>query len=163
MAARRSAGLLLFRVTPAGVVEVLCAHMGGPLWARRDEGAWSIPKGEYADGEDPAAAAAREFAEELGVVPPVGPWLSLGSVRQSGGKTVLAWALEGDLDASQVRSGTFELEWPPRSGRIQSFPEIDRAAWLDLGTARAKLVKGQRPLLDRLEAALGERAAADPG
>jgi predicted NUDIX family NTP pyrophosphohydrolase len=152
----RSAGLLVYRRRADGEVEVLLGHMGGPFWARKDERAWSIPKGEHPDEEDALAAARREFAEETGTAPPDGPTLDLGEVRQSGGKRVTAWAVEGDLDPDRIESNTFELEWPPRSGRRQEFPEIDRASWFDLETARRKVVKGQVPLLDRLERALGE-------
>ena len=151
-AGRRSAGILLFRRRDAGL-EVLIAHMGGPFWARRDEGAWSIVKGEHDDAEDPWDAARREFREELGSDLPAGRTLDLGEVQASG-KRVRAWAVEGDLDAATVRSGTFALEWPPRSGRTQEFPEIDRAAWVDPDTARRKLVKRQRPLVDALERAI---------
>jgi predicted NUDIX family NTP pyrophosphohydrolase len=147
----RSAGLLLYRRRDDGALEVLLGHMGGPFWARKDERAWSIPKGEHPDDEDALAAARREFAEETGTRPPDGPTLDLGEVPQSGGKRVTAWAVEGDLDPDRIESNTFELEWPPRSGRRQEFPEIDRAGWFDLGTARRKVVKGQVPLLDRLE------------
>ncbi len=146
---KRSAGLLLFRRRGDGV-EVLIGHMGGPFWAKRDEGGWSIFKGEYADGEDPLAAARREFQEETGSPAPPGDALELGEVRQSVGKRVVAWAIEADFDASTVRSNTFEIEWPPRSGRRQAFPEIDRAEWFDLDAARRRLVKGQLPLLDGL-------------
>jgi predicted NUDIX family NTP pyrophosphohydrolase len=132
------------------VVEVLVAHMGGPFWSRRDEAAWSIPKGEYVDGEGAETAARREFVEELGVPVPAGPLRALGEVRQPSGKQLTVWALEGDLDVEAVRPGTFELEWPPRSGQMQQFPEVDRAEWLDLDTARIRLVKGQRVFLDRL-------------
>lgn len=148
-----SAGLLLFRRTPEGL-EVLLAHMGGPLWARRDAGAWTIPKGEPEPGEEPRAAALREFAEELGMAPPPGRDLALGSVRQKAGKTVHAWAREGDLDADAVAGGTFEIQWPPRSGRTEAFPEIDRAAWLPLDRARELVVSAQAELLDRLVAAV---------
>jgi predicted NUDIX family NTP pyrophosphohydrolase len=154
-----SAGVLLFRRGPGGL-EVLLGHMGGPFWARKDEGAWSIPKGEHGADEDPRDAAAREFAEELGVPLPPGELHDLGEVRTSAGKRITAYALAGDLDPGAVAPGTFALEWPPRSGRVQEFPEIDRAAWFDLGTARDKIVKGQRPLLDRLAAsASGYRQA----
>ena len=145
----RSAGLLLHRRGPEGV-EVLIAHMGGPFWARKDEGAWSIPKGEYADGEEPLAAALREFAEELGRPAPEGPTIALGEFRQAGGKRVTVFAREADLDASDVHGDTFEMEWPPRSGRRQSFPEIDRAEWMSLDRARTRLVTGQIPALDAL-------------
>ncbi|ONH31088.1 DNA mismatch repair protein MutT [Pseudofrankia asymbiotica] len=146
---RRSAGLLLYRDVGGGL-EVLIAHMGGPFWARKDEAAWSIPKGEYEPDEDPRAAAAREFAEELGSAPPDGPWIELGDVRQSGGKVVTAYALRGDFDPATAVSNTFELEWPRGSGRVQAFPEVDRVAWCDLPAARARLVRGLLPFLDRL-------------
>ena len=151
--ARTSAGLLLYRRRGSDV-EVLLGHMGGPFWARKDDAAWSIPKGEYQAGDDAFAAALREFEEELGSPAPATEFLALGEVRQSGGKVLTVWAAEGDLDAETVRSNTFSLEWPPRSGRIQEFPEIDRAAWLFVEEARPKLVRGQVPLLDRLLAAL---------
>lgn len=154
MAGRRSAGVLLFRRAAAGGVEVLLGHMGGPFWARRDDAAWSVPKGEYGDGEDPSAVAVREFEEEMGRPPPGAGLLPLGEVRQAGGKVVTVWYGEGDFDVAAQRSNTFAVEWPPRSGREQSFPEVDRAAWFDLPTAREKLVKGQRPLLDLLAAAV---------
>jgi predicted NUDIX family NTP pyrophosphohydrolase len=144
-----SAGLVVFRERD-GALEVLLAHMGGPYWTRRDAGAWSIPKGELDDGEDPLAGARREYREELGHPPPDGPVVELGEIRQRGGKRVLAFAVEGDFDPSQLRAGTFELEWPPRSGRRQAFPEVDRVAWFDLATARDKLVQGQVALLERL-------------
>ena len=151
---RRSAGILLYRREPDGTVAVLLGHMGGPFWARRDDGAWSIPKGEYADGEDPLAVAHREFEEELGSPVPAAEVVPLGELR-AGGKVLTVWAAEGDLDADATTSNTFELEWPPRSGRVQEFPEIDRAAWVPVDVARTKLVKGQVPLLDRLLAVLG--------
>jgi predicted NUDIX family NTP pyrophosphohydrolase len=149
MAVRQSAGILLFHGTGADI-EVLLAHMGGPLWARRDAGAWSVPKGEYGSDEEPWAAARREFVEELGLPVPAGDPVALGTVRQGGGKVVTAWALEGDLDPGLVVPGTFQLEWPPRSGRVREFPEIDRVAWFDVPSAHEKIVAGQRPLLDRL-------------
>ncbi|WP_370499575.1 NUDIX domain-containing protein [Mycolicibacterium sp. jd] len=149
-----SAGLLLFR-EPDGVLEVLLGHPGGPFWARKDEGAWSIPKGEYTEGEDPWAVAQREFTEELGKPPPTGPRIDLAAVRQPGGKVVTAFAVCGDLDLCDTVSNTFTLEWPRGSGTFKEFPEIDRAAWFGLAEARAKLLKGQLPLLDRLEEALG--------
>ena len=161
MARSLSAGLLLFRVRD-GQPQVLIAHMGGPFWAKKDDGGWSIPKGEYQAGEDPLAAARREFEEEIGSAPPDGPALELGELRQSSGKRIVAWAVEGDLDPGTVRSNTFVMEWPPRSGREAEFPEIDRAEWFDLQTARRKLVKGQVPFVDRLERAL-EGEAAPPG
>jgi predicted NUDIX family NTP pyrophosphohydrolase len=145
----RSAGILLYRHGAAGP-EVLLVHPGGPFWARRDEGSWSIPKGEHADGESPVDTARREFAEETGSTLPLDRLVALGEVRQRSGKRVEAWAAEGDLDPEAVRSNTFELEWPPRSGRTQTFPEVDRAAWFDLETARRKIVKSQIPFLDRI-------------
>ena len=146
---KRSAGLLLYRRGPSGV-EVLLVHPGGPFWARKDAGAWSIPKGECGEAEDPLEAARREVAEELGAAPDGHP-VALDPVRQAGGKLVLAWALETDFDVTTLRSNTFSLEWPPRSGRQQSFPEVDRAAWFGLAEARSKLLAGQLPLLDQLE------------
>lgn len=145
----------MFRRADAGI-EVLLGHMGGPFWARKDAGAWSIPKGEYDADEPPQAAARREFAEELGMAPPDGPLIELGEVRQAGGKTVSAWAVEGELDPADVVPGTFRLDWPRGSGRMQEFPEVDRVAWFDLDSARAKLVSAQRDLLDRLVRRLGE-------
>jgi predicted NUDIX family NTP pyrophosphohydrolase len=130
---------------------VLLVHPGGPAWSRRDLGAWSIPKGEYETDEDPLAAARREFAEELGSEPPPGDLADLGEVRQRSGKLVRAWALAGDLDASEISSNRFELEWPPRSGRMIEIPEVDRAEWFAVGEAREKINVGQAPLLDRLE------------
>ena len=131
-------------------LEVLLVHPGGPFWSRRDLAAWSIPKGEIGPGEEPEASAKREFAEELGIQPE-GDLLTLGEIRQRGGKTVLAFALQGKFDVAALRSNTFEIEWPPRSGRIQSFPEVDRAGWFDLPTAREKIIDGQRPFLERLD------------
>lgn len=154
----RSAGVLLFRRTADGRLEVLLGHMGGPFWARKDEGAWSIPKGEHDADEAPRAAAAREFAEELGIPLPPGELHDLGEVRTSGGKRITAYALavggDTDVDPAGIRPGTFTVEWPPRSGKVQEFPEIDRVAWFDVGTAHGKIVKGQRPLLDRLVTAV---------
>lgn len=152
-----SAGLLLFRETD-GAVEVLIGHPGGPFWARKDDGAWSIPKGEYVDGEDPWAAAQREFTEEVGMPPPAGPRIDLAPVRQPGGKVVTAFAVRGDLDLDGAVSNTFTLEWPRGSGTFREFPEIDRVGWFDLVQARVKLLKGQVPLLDRLEEALARDA-----
>jgi predicted NUDIX family NTP pyrophosphohydrolase len=148
-----SAGLLLYRHGADGV-EVLLGHMGGPFWARKDAGAWTLPKGEHPPDQDPHAAALREFAEEIGQPPPDGPDLALGTVRQRGGKSVTAWARQGDVDVTTITSNTFELEWPPRSGRRQSFPELDRARWVPLAEARGLVVAAQVELLDRLEAAL---------
>lgn len=164
MPRKLSAGLLLYRLCPgdppAGerFLEVLLGHMGGPFWARKDDGAWSIPKGEYESGEDPFLAAKREFQEELGSAPPVAAYRDLGSVSQPGGKLVRAWAAEADFDVAGAVSNTFELEWPRGSGRLRSFPEIDRAGWFPAETARAKLARGQRPLIDLLLEALGGQA-----
>jgi predicted NUDIX family NTP pyrophosphohydrolase len=149
--ARRSAGILLHRAGRGGR-EVLLVHPGGPFWATRDDGAWSIPKGEFDDGEEPLSAALREFEEEIGsALAHVGELTELGEVRQRNRKVVSAWAAEGDVDAAAVRSNTFEMEWPPRSGRRQSFPEIDRAEWFPLARAREKLIEAQVAFLDRLE------------
>ena len=150
---RTSAGVLLWRRGASGV-EVLIGHMGGPFWARRDDGAWSLPKGEHGPDEDPLAVARREFEEETGSPVPAAELVPLGQVRQSGGKVLTVWAGEGDLDADATRSNTFQLEWPPRSGRVREFPEIDRTAWVTVDVARTKLVKGQVELLDRLLAHL---------
>jgi predicted NUDIX family NTP pyrophosphohydrolase len=147
---------VVFRRADAGP-EVLLGHMGGPFWARKDAGAWSIPKGEYGADEEPLAAARREFTEELGLPPPDGTPLELGEVRQAGGKLVTAWAVEGDLDPAAITPGTFELEWPPRSGRRRAFPEVDRVAWFELAQAHERIVTGQRELLDRLAACLRSR------
>lgn len=150
-----SAGLLPFRTAAGGGLEVLVAHMGGPFWARKDEHAWSIVKGEYELGENPFAAAQREFAEETGQPAPGGEYVGLGDVKQSGGKRVTAWAVEAPgLDPATFVSNTFTIEWPPRSGKQQAFPEIDRAAWFPVDVAATKLVKGQVPLLGALQEAL---------
>ena len=146
----RSAGLVLFRFASADI-EVLVGHMGGPLWAGKEEGAWSIPKGLVAaDDADEWTAAQREFAEEMGYPAPTGTPIDLGVFRQSRGKEIHIWALGGDLDATKCSSNEFEMEWPPKSGRVQRFPEVDRAAWFDLATAKTKVVAGQRPVLDAL-------------
>jgi predicted NUDIX family NTP pyrophosphohydrolase len=150
----KSAGLLLYRVRD-GRPEVLIGHMGGPFWAKKDEGAWSVFKGEYEDSEEPLAAARREFEEETGSPPPAGDVIDLGEVRQSSGKHVTAWAVEGDFDASTLQSNTFTTEWPPRSGKQAEFPEVDRAEWFDLDTAREKLVKAQAAFIDALARELG--------
>jgi predicted NUDIX family NTP pyrophosphohydrolase len=155
VAGKRSAGILLFRRT-GGRLEVLLGHMGGPLWARREQAAWSVPKGEYLADEQPLAAAQREFAEELGIPVPEVHLVELGEVRQPSGKVVSVWAGESDLDLGSFVPGTFEMEWPRGSGLVQSFPEIDRVAWLDLAVARPALVAGQREFLDRLVAQLHE-------
>jgi predicted NUDIX family NTP pyrophosphohydrolase len=151
MASKRSAGILLHRDREGdGARQVLLVHPGGPFWAKKDAGAWSIPKGEYEEGEDARACALREFAEELGTPPPEGELVDLGKVRQRGGKVVMAWALAGDADADAIRSNTFTLEWPPRSGTMREFPEVDRAAWFTLDEARERILPAQAPLLDRL-------------
>ncbi len=150
----RSAGLLPYRFSGGGVLEVLVVHPGGPFWAKRDDGAWSIAKGEYEDGQDPEQAANREFAEELGQDPPGGPRLDLGELRQPSGKLVRVWAVEGDLDVANVVSNEFEMEWPPRSGKRASWPEVDRVAWMSAASATRKLTKGQVGFLDRLVAQL---------
>jgi predicted NUDIX family NTP pyrophosphohydrolase len=150
---RRSAGVLLYRRRDDGGLEVLLVHPGGPFWAKKDLGAWSIPKGEPGPGEDAAAAARRELEEETGIALGDETLVPLGEVRQPGGKTVEAWAVERDCDAARIRSNLFTLEWPPRSGRRVEFPEVDRAAWFDLEEAARRILAGQRPLLDRL----GER------
>lgn len=144
-----SAGLLLHRPGPSGV-ELLLGHMGGPFWVKKDDAAWSVPKGEHGPDEDPLDAARREFTEEMGSAPPDGPLHELGSVRMRGGKIITVFALDRDFDATHIESNHFTIEWPPRSGRIASFPEIDRAAWFDADTARRKLVAGQVPFVDRL-------------
>ena len=145
----RSAGILLFRRAGA-VVEVLIVHPGGPIWVRRDDGAWSIPKGECDPGEEPLAAARREFAEEVGSPAPAGEPLALGEVRLKSGKRVIAWAVEGDLDAAAIRSNMFTMQWPPRSGRMQAFPEVDRGEWFAPARARVKLNPAQVEFVDRL-------------
>lgn len=150
---KQSAGLLLFRRIESPI-EVLLVHPGGPFWARKDEGAWSIPKGEFAEGEDPLQAARREFEEETGRAIS-GDSLPLTPVRQAGGKVVYAWAIESDFNVSNLKSNTFSMEWPPRSGRHEEFPEVDRACWFSLAEARRKILKGQEPLLIELERKLG--------
>jgi predicted NUDIX family NTP pyrophosphohydrolase len=146
----RSAGILLYRRRPTGL-EVLLVHPGGPFFARRDAGVWSVPKGEYAPPEDALACARREFEEETGHrLEEAGELIPLGEIRQRGGKLVTAWALEGDLDAEAIQSNTFTMEWPPASGRQAEFPEVDRAAWFDLAEAARRILAAQRPLLDRL-------------
>jgi predicted NUDIX family NTP pyrophosphohydrolase len=150
MAKTGSAGILLHRRATTGR-EVLLVHPGGPFWARKDAGAWSIPKGELDDGEDPRACALREFAEETGTELPPSELADLGAVKLKSGKQVVAFAVEGDLDPDTLVSSTFELEWPPRSGRIQTFPEVDRAGWFGLDEAREKLNPAQAAFVDRLE------------
>ena len=146
MPPRRAAGLLLFR-RRAGAVEVLLVHPGGPFWARKDDGAWTVPKGEIEPDEEPLAAARREVEEETGARPS-GTFIPLEPIRQAGGKVVQMWAVESEFDPSQLRSNLFEMEWPPRSGRRQTFPEVDRAAWFPLETAARKILKSQAPLLN---------------
>jgi predicted NUDIX family NTP pyrophosphohydrolase len=148
-----SAGLIMYRVR-SGALEVLLVHPGGPIWANRDAGAWSIPKGEVRTGEDNLVAAKREFEEELGF-PPHGEFVLLGTLTQKGGKTVHAWAFEGDCDPAATRSNTFTMEWPPRSGKKQEFPEIDRAEFFDIDEAKRKINPAQVPFLEKLEGALG--------
>ena len=150
---KRSAGILMFR-RRGGEIEVLLMHPGGPFWAKRDAGAWSIPKGEYAQGEDALAVAKREFEEETGARPD-GKFLPLGEVVQAGGKIVTAWALEGDFDPATLTSNRFELEWPPKSGREVSFPEVDRAQWFSPAEAQQKILAAQREFMTRLRDALG--------
>ena len=146
--AKESAGLLLFR-RRATDMEVLLVHPGGPFWAKKDQGAWTIPKGEIGPQEDPLEAALRETNEELGVTIE-GDFIPLAPVRQKSGKIIHAWAVEGDFEITDLRSNTFEMEWPPKSGELKSFPEIDKAAWYDLVQAREKINPGQKPLLDEL-------------
>ncbi|WEO98831.1 NUDIX domain-containing protein [Streptomyces sp. FXJ1.172] len=146
---KRSAGLLVFRHTDEGV-EVLLGHMGGPLWAKKDTGAWTVPKGEYEPGEPAWEAARREFQEELGLAPPDGTAVPLGEVVQRNGKIVTAWAVEADLDLTGFTPGSFTMEWPPRSGREQEFPELDRVEWLGAGRARELIIAAQATFLDRL-------------
>jgi predicted NUDIX family NTP pyrophosphohydrolase len=149
----QSAGLLLYRRRD-GKLEVLLVHPGGPFWQKRDDGVWSIPKGEVDENESGMDVARREFQEELGVPAPHTDGTALGTIQQKAGKVVEAWAVPGDLDVTRSTSNTFVIEWPPRSGRMQSFPEVDRAGWFDLDAARRKLLPAQRPFLDRLEALL---------
>jgi predicted NUDIX family NTP pyrophosphohydrolase len=147
--AKQSAGLLMYR-RRRGELEVFLVHPGGPFWARKDAGAWSLPKGEYLQGDDPLAAARREFREETGFSV-AGEFTPLTPLKQPSGKIIQAWAVEGDCDAGAIRSNTFTLEWPPRSGRQQEFPEVDRAAWFTLTAAREKIIKGQVGFLDELQ------------
>lgn len=151
--ARRSAGLIPFRWADGGL-EVLLGHMGGPLWARKEKGAWTVVKGEHDDAEEPLAAAEREFTEETGLPAPDGERVPLGTIRQKGGKEVVAWAVAGDVDADACVSGTFEMEWPPRSGRRASFPELDRFRWWPVEEAKDVVVGAQVELLDRLAEAV---------
>ena len=150
---RQRGGLILHRRGAAGL-EVFLVHPGGPFWAKKDLGAWSIPKGEFAPGDDPLVTARREFVEETGYEAPGGDVVALGTAHQAGGKTVHAWAVEGDCDPAALRSNTFAMEWPPRSGRRQEFPEVDRAAWFPLEEARRRINPGQAPFLERLQSLL---------
>lgn len=149
MAKKQSAGLVVYRKT-AGSVEVLIVHIGGPWMAKKDKGAWSIPKGEYTENEDPLKTAYREFKEELSKEPPTGETASLGTVDQKNNKTVIAWAVEGDIDLSGAKSNTVQIEWPPKSGQMQEFPEVDKPGWYSLEIAAEKLIPAQVPLLQRL-------------
>ncbi|MEA2146006.1 MAG: hypothetical protein QOG59_1593 [Solirubrobacteraceae bacterium] len=158
MATKPSAGILLYRHRD-GALEVLLVHPGGPMWAKRDAGAWSIPKGEYEPAEEPLAAARREFAEELGTPAPDGEPVDLGQVRQRSGKVVRAWALPGDLDAAAIVSNTCMVQWPPRSGRHIEIPEVDQAQWFDMASAREKINPAQVAFIDRLERALAQAGA----
>lgn len=151
---KQSAGLLLYKKTDVGI-EVLIGHPGGPFWAKKDKGVWSIPKGECIDGEELLVAAYREFTEEMGATPPKNGLIDLGSAKQPSGKVVYAWALEADFDTTQVKSNTVDIEWPPKSGHIQQIPEIDKACWCSLAVAMDKVVKGQVPLLENLAQKLG--------
>jgi predicted NUDIX family NTP pyrophosphohydrolase len=159
---KRSAGLLMFR-RKANAMEVFLVHPGGPLWARKDEGAWSIPKGEYVEGEEPLAAAQREFREETGFEAR-GEFFELGTVKQTGGKLVIAWAVEGDCDPAQLTSNLCTVEWPPRSGKMIEIPEVDRGAWFSLAAARTAILKSQQPFLDAFEQKMiGDRAKKTVG
>jgi predicted NUDIX family NTP pyrophosphohydrolase len=155
--AKRSAGILLYRGR-GGELRLLLVHPGGPFWAKKDLGAWSIPKGEYQEGEDALAVARREFEEELGSPAPARDAIELGKLVQPSRKVVTAYAIEGDFDVDRLKSNLFEMEWPPKSGRLQSFPEVDRAQWFTVEEAREKILPGQRPFIDRLL----ERLAAKP-
>jgi predicted NUDIX family NTP pyrophosphohydrolase len=153
---KRSAGILLYRGSLAAL-ELLLVHPGGPFWANKGAGAWSIPKGEYSDGEDPLLAAKREFAEELGIAPPPSLYLDLGELVQPSGKMVTAFAIEGDFDPAALRSNHFEIEWPPKSGMRRSFPEVDRVEWFGVAEARGKILPGQAPFIDRVLAIRSEQ------
>ena len=159
---RVSAGILLWR-SPTDRIEVLLAHPGGPAWTKKDLGHWTVPKGEIEPGEERMDVARREFLEETGHAVPAGPLIELGQITQKSGKVVLAWAVRGDLDPSQAVSNTFDMEWPPRSGRMQSFPEIDRVEWFDLDEAARRLKPAQVPFLERLQAALAHQPEGGGG
>ena|ERR1051325_933171 len=151
--AKKSAGLLLYRENSSGTIEVLLVHPGGPFWRNKDEGAWTIPKGEFDDGEDPLDAAKREFAEEIGAPPPANAdaqYISLKPIKQSNGKTVHAWAVRGDFDPANISSNRFEIEWPPKSGHLQEFPEVDRAQWFTPEVASQKIIRAQAALINEL-------------
>ncbi len=155
----RSAGLLLYRWSADGELEVMLGHMGGPFWSRKDDAAWSIPKGQREEGEEPLDTARREFEEEIGQPAPDGEVVALGDVRQGGGRKIVeAWAIEGDMDVSEIESASFEMEWPPKSGNLREFPEFDRAEWFDLDSARGRIVKAQAAFLDRLVEQIGAAA-----
>jgi predicted NUDIX family NTP pyrophosphohydrolase len=154
---KKSAALLPFRYA-ANMLEVFLVHPGGPYWASKEDGAWSLPKGEYGDGEDAFTAALREFHEETGFIA-TGPFIALDSARQKGGKVVTAWAFRGDFDATQLRSNLFSMEWPPKSGAMREFPEVDRGGWFSIDVAQTKLIEGQRPLLRALAATLAREPA----
>jgi predicted NUDIX family NTP pyrophosphohydrolase len=159
----RSAGLLIYRFGAGGELEVMLGHMGGPYWSRKEEAAWSIPKGQREEGEVSIDTARREFEEEIGRPPPDGEAVALGDVRQGGGRKVVeAWAIEGDMDVSEIDSSPFEMEWPPRSGQLREFPEFDRAAWFGVEAARVRIVKAQAAFLDRL-VELVDASAGQPG
>jgi len=145
-----SAALLVYRPKPDQSLDLLIVHPGGPFWAKKDDGAWSIPKGEYLEGDDPFDCALREFEEELGSPPPEGDFIDLGEIRQPSGKRIKCWAIEGDLDVTKITSNEFEMEWPKGTGKIQSFPEVDRAGWFPTSRARVKLLKGHTGFIDRL-------------
>jgi predicted NUDIX family NTP pyrophosphohydrolase len=147
---KTSAALLVYRRRGSLETEVLIVHPGGPFWAKKDDGAWSLPKGEYTEGEDPLTVARREFEEELGQLPPAGDVTDLGEVKQAGGKRVRCFAIEGDIDVTTIASNELEIEWPPKSGKRAVFPEVDRAEWVTIDVARVKLLGGQVPLLGRL-------------
>lgn len=149
MAKKLSAGILLYR-KQEGAIEVFLVHPGGPFWAKKDDGAWSIPKGEYSEGEDALTVAKREFQEETGCQVS-GDGLALAPLKQPSGKVIAAWAVVGEIDPASIRSNTFSIEWPPKSGKLEEFPEVDRGMWCDLVTARKKLLPGQRPFLDQLQ------------
>jgi predicted NUDIX family NTP pyrophosphohydrolase len=151
-----SAGILMYRGDGPSL-EVLLVHPGGPFWAKKDDGAWSIPKGEHGEGEDPLIVACREFEEELGAAPPAGDFIALGEIKQPSRKLITAFAIKGDCDPAKLKSNHFEMEWPPKSGKRQSFPEVDRAAWFAPAEARKKILPGQAPFLDRLLALLSHR------